>query len=166
MFGIFTGENKKEDVKKSRESFKEYAANLLEKEKSSASSGKTGEKCPKCSGFLVIRRNSFDNSLFVGCSTFPKCNHTMNITSSEKNNRGTACLNNGVKVFYAEDFPALDGYTGISDGDIGIVRAQADKGEIKHLIYDGSGDGWVYHDHRDCGVLAEDILSNDDDEDW
>lgn len=35
-----------------------------------------GKTCPKCGKPLVKRVNGEDNSLFVGCSGFPKCRHT------------------------------------------------------------------------------------------
>ncbi|WP_160848606.1 UvrD-helicase domain-containing protein [Pontibacillus yanchengensis] len=36
-------------------------------------------KCPKCvQGFLLTRENSRNNKQFLGCSNYPKCNHTIN----------------------------------------------------------------------------------------
>jgi ssDNA-binding Zn-finger/Zn-ribbon topoisomerase 1 len=38
----------------------------------------TARKCPKdgCPGTLVVRTNRDDNSLFLGCSEWPRCTHT------------------------------------------------------------------------------------------
>ena len=32
--------------------------------------------CPKCDGFMIPRRGGTSNGWFLGCSNFPKCNHT------------------------------------------------------------------------------------------
>lgn len=37
------------------------------------------EKCPLCSGDLVIRKNRKDGKSFFGCSNYPKCKYTKNI---------------------------------------------------------------------------------------
>ena len=42
---------------------------------------KTGKKCPDCEkqgrdGELIERKNRKDNSTFIGCSKWPKCNYS------------------------------------------------------------------------------------------
>jgi ssDNA-binding Zn-finger/Zn-ribbon topoisomerase 1 len=38
----------------------------------------TARKCPRdgCPGRLVVRTNSRDNSVFLGCSEYPRCDYT------------------------------------------------------------------------------------------
>ena len=44
------------------------------------------EVCPKndCEGILIVRRNSYDGSHFLGCSNFPNCDYRKNIRITEE----------------------------------------------------------------------------------
>ena len=34
------------------------------------------KNCPKCGRKLIIRKNKYEGSLFVGCTNYPECKYT------------------------------------------------------------------------------------------
>ncbi len=77
-------EQGKADFKKIIIQYFNIVTKLLEKAKIEIDSKKdellerTGEKCPKCGGDLVIRESRFGK--FIACINYPECNYTENIT--------------------------------------------------------------------------------------
>ncbi len=52
--------------------------------KKQARSGAAGPACPKCGGTLEVRRNGKDGSKFYGCSNYPRCKYTRNLSNDRK----------------------------------------------------------------------------------
>ncbi len=96
--------------------------------------------CPSCGGALLPRKNKETKGISLNCF---KCNETTEITlkdhmSSTKGCRGFVELKNGITVFYAEDKNALEGYTGMKMGDLGIVLSENEMDDERDRFYHNS----------------------------
>lgn len=122
-----------------------------------------GELCPKCGKPLIVKKNSFTKRLFVGCSSWPACTHTMSIAEdigSARGARGVAELCNGVQVFYAETMTVLRAYKGMKEGDLGIIiKNYGKKSGVVKLDYKWTDGGWEE-------VITFDQWDGDGDDDW
>lgn len=38
--------------------------------------------CPRCGGVLIVRKGKYGE--FLGCSNYPKCNYTMDLSNDKK----------------------------------------------------------------------------------
>ena len=120
-------------------------------------------KCPNCGSILVVRQNKTTKSFFCGCSNFPKCKFSSDIPEPKPSPRGMTTLDNGVTIYYAEDWKSLNHYRGMRAHDVGIIRQKPNKGDVQLLSYDYE-EGWILLDTEEGGVLTEDAFEEDWDE--
>ncbi len=109
---------KKNYVSVLKEFYQSFEENLKRKYKEVSKEEiieKTGKKCPKCGGEIVIRFGKFGR--FYACSNFPKCNYTENLKNTNLGIKCPKCKKGEViekrtkkrKIFYAcSNWPKCD----------------------------------------------------------